>query len=90
MKTKKTCLSCKYREFDCYGWYCSKHNIYNDFYDKNYIEMRSNKCKYHKRDSRFILSNGIHKCIVINGKTYSYKQGKFILIKNYLSYEECI
>lgn len=81
MIKKKTCESCKFREFDCYGWNCSKHNKYYDINNMDYVDTTNLKCKYHKRDFSYSLSNGIKKNIKIKDKTYYYKQGKFMLLE---------
>lgn len=75
-KPQKSCLTCKYREFDIYGWVCNKHKKYFD--NELYLyEMNEQKCKYHKRDFYYYLSNGADKYIEKEGLIFSYKKGKF-------------
>ena len=79
-KRNKSCEICKYREFDAYGWDCNKHNTYFNDYETCY-DMQTHKCKYYKRDVTYSLSNGIVKYFELNNYQYTYRQGKFIKIK---------
>lgn len=82
-KPQKSCLTCKYREFDIYGWVCNKHKKYFD--NELYLyEMNEQKCKYHKRDSYYYLSNGADKYIEKEGLIFSYKKGKFEIKQGYI------
>ena len=41
-KPQKSCLTCKYREFDIYGWCCNKHNKYfvQDHLEREYLAIK--------------------------------------------------
>ena len=75
-KPQKSCLTCKYREFDIYGWCCNKHNKYFDN-ELHLYEINEQKCKYHKRDIFYSLKDGTDKYIEKEGLILSYERGKF-------------
>ena len=75
-KPQKSCLTCKHRDFDMYGWHCNKYHKYFD--NELYLyEINKQKCKYHKRDIYYYLKNGTDKYIEKEGLILSYKRGKF-------------